>query len=130
MLKGIRRVNWWPVLGLMLCMLSALVTVSLIAVAVVAAQEVIPGLPNPADQSQAVVIAVFAAVLPFGVALLRKLVPTMPRILVWSLPPILGALIAWGTALPLSGWQGLAAGLIAIAFREAASTLKEHGING
>lgn len=130
MLKTIRRVNWWPVLGLLLCMASALVMVSLVAVAVVAAQEAPIPYPVPADQTQALIIAVFAAALPFGVALLRKLVPTMPRILVWSLPPVLGALIAWGTALPLTGWQGLAAGLIAIALREAASTLKEHGING
>lgn len=129
MLKLLRRLNLWVLAGWGLCVASAVVTISLLSVGYAWAQEAIT-YPAPADQQQALVIAVFAAVLPFGVALLRKLVPTMPRILVWSLPPVLGALIAWGTALPLTGWQGLAAGLIAIAFREAASTLKEHGING
>jgi len=75
--------------------------------------------------------ALLAALLPFLVQGIRKLKPTMPRILVWSLPPVLGGLIAWLTQVGgITGWQGVAAGLAAIALREAVSTLEEHGING
>ena len=75
--------------------------------------------------------ALLAAALPFLVQAIRSLKPQMPRILVWSLPPVLGGLIAWLTQLGgLSGWQGVAAGLAAIALREFVSTLQEHGVNG
>ena len=75
--------------------------------------------------------AVMTALLPFLVQGIRRLKPQMPRILVWSLPPVLGGLIAWLTQVGgMSGWQGVAAGLAAIALREFVSTLQEHGING
>ena len=75
--------------------------------------------------------ALLAAALPFLVQLIRNLEPQMPRILVWSLPPVLGGLIAWLTQVGgMTGWQGVAAGLAAIALREFVSTLGEHGVNG
>jgi len=75
--------------------------------------------------------ALLAAALPFLVQAIRSLKPQMPRILVWSLPPVLGGLIAWLTQLGgLSGWQGVAAGLAAIALREFVDTLQQHGLNG
>jgi len=75
--------------------------------------------------------AVMAALLPFLVQGIRRLKPQMPRILVWSLPPVLGGLIAWLTQVGgMTGWQGVAAGLVAIALREFVSTLGEHGVNG
>jgi hypothetical protein len=75
--------------------------------------------------------ALLAAALPFLVQLIRNLKPQMPRILVWSLPPVLGGLIAWLTQVGgMTGWQGVAAGLAAIALREFVSTLGEHGVNG
>ena len=87
-------------------------------------------LPTPADQSQAIAIAVFAALLPFAVAGIRKIAPTLPRIVVWGLPPVLGGLVAWLTNIGnLSGWQGLGVGLVAIALREFVSTLQEHGVS-
>lgn len=75
--------------------------------------------------------AVLAALLPFLVQAIRLWKPTMPRILVWTLPPVLGGLIAWLTQVAgMTGWQGVAAGLVAIALREAVHTLEEHGVNG
>jgi len=109
--------------------LSLLVIACLVSV--VALAQDATAYPVPADQSQALAIALFSALLPFLVSGIRKLRPTMPRIVVWTLPPFLGALIAWLTNLGgLSGWQGLAAGLGAIALREGVSTLQEHGLNG
>lgn len=82
----------------------------------------------------ALVQTVFAAALPFLVQAIRNLKPTMPRILVWSLPPVLGAVIQWLGSLAafpgFVGWKGFVAGLAAIALREAVSTLNEHGVNG
>ena len=75
--------------------------------------------------------ALLAAALPFLVQLIRNLKPQMPRILVWSLPPVMGGLIAWLTQVGgMTGWQGVAAGLAAIALREFVSMLQEHGVNG
>jgi hypothetical protein len=75
--------------------------------------------------------ALLAAALPFLVQGIRRLKPEMPRILVWTLPPVLGGLIAWLTQVGgMTGWQGVAAGLAAIALREFVSTLQEHGVNG
>jgi hypothetical protein len=131
MLKVLRRFHWGPVVGCLLCVISALLMLGLATLALAQPAEAIPGLPSPVDQTQALVVAIYAAVLPFAVALIRKFAPTMPRLLVWSLPPVLGGLVAWLTQLGgIGGWKGLAAGLIAIAFREFASTLKEHGLNG
>ncbi|HEY6547630.1 MAG TPA: hypothetical protein VI589_06980 [Vicinamibacteria bacterium] len=94
------------------------------------AQDAIP-YPQPADQIQALVIAVFAAVLPIGVAVVRKALPTLPRIVVWGLAPAGGALLGYLTSLGgMTGWKGFAAGLAAIAVRELVDTLKEHGVNG
>ena len=74
--------------------------------------------------------ALLAAGLPFLVQVIRNLKPQMPRILVWSLPPVLGGLIAWLTQVGgMSGWQGVTAGLVAIALREVVHTLQEHGVS-
>ena len=82
---------------------------------------------------QSLVQAVFAALLPFLVQAVRDLRPTMPRLLVWTLPPVLGAVIQWLGSLAafpgFAGWKGFAAGLVAIALRELVSTLQEHGVN-
>ena len=86
---------------------------------------------TPSFDWTALVQALLAAALPFLVQAIRRLQPQMPRILVWTLPPVLGGLIAWLTQVGgMTGWQGVAAGLAAIALREAVSTLEEHGING
>jgi hypothetical protein len=129
MLKLLRRIDWWVVAG-MLCLVASATFV--IGVGLALAQEAgAITLPTAADQTQAAVIAVYAALLPFLVQGIRALVPTMPRILVWTLPPVIGGLVAWLTTLGgIGGWKGLAAGLIAIALREGVSTLKQHGING
>jgi len=105
-------------------------TLTLLCVATLFAQDTLP-LPVPADQNQALVVALFAAALPFAVAAVKKLIPGMPRILIWGLAPLLGTAIAWITNLGgLSGWKGLGAGLIAVALYELKSTLQQHGVNG
>ncbi len=87
--------------------------------------------PIPADQAQAFVIALLAAALPFGVAVLKKLIPGMPRILIWALGPTLGFAITWITSIGgLNGWKGFAAGLMAVALHEAKTTIEQHGLNG
>jgi hypothetical protein len=104
----------------LLCAACGVATVALAAEA----------MPTPVDQSQAMAVAVFAALLPFAVAGIRKIAPTLPRIVVWGLPPVLGGLVAWLTNIGnLSGWQGLGVGLVAIALREFVSTLQEHGVS-
>jgi hypothetical protein len=97
------------------------------------AQETAPALPSGADETQKLVVALFAALLPFMVSKLRDLKPTMPRMLVWSLPSILGLLLTWGTsylAASVNPWSGLLSGLIAVAIHEARTTFKDHGIDG
>ena len=97
------------------------------------AQDVAPVLPVGADDMQKIVIGTFALLLPFATKKLREVVPTMPRMLVWSLPSILGLLGTWGVSYlsaAVNPWSGLLSGLLAVALWEAKSTLKDHGLNG
>ena len=86
-------------------------------------------IPAPLDP-QAAVYAAFAAALPFLVEGIKKIVPGLPKILVWAAAPILGAALGYvGTfitgAAP-GGWKGFLLGLIAIALREAQNTFAQH----
>jgi hypothetical protein len=104
-----------------------------VVVALALAQEAAPPLPIGETEIQKLVIGLFAVVLPFLVNLLRKAKPTMPRMLVWSLPSILGLLLTWGTSLlteSVNPWSGIVSGLLAVAVHEARTTFKDHGING
>lgn len=108
----------------------AFFALTFLACAALFAQDTLP-LPAPADQTQALVVAIFAAALPFAVAAVKTLIPGMPRILIWGLGPLLGTAIAWITNLGgLTSWKGLAAGLVAIALNELKTTLQQHGLNG
>jgi hypothetical protein len=115
---------------------KALLVVAVLFVAVAAfAQDVAPPMPIGANEMEKLVIVLFAAVLPFVTDWIRKAKPTMPRMLVWSIPPVLGALAGWVVAYfaaagPVNSWRGLAGGLIAIALHEARTTFNDHGING
>jgi hypothetical protein len=111
-----------------------LLATAILFVAVIAfAQEAAPALPMGADETQKLVIGVFAVVLPFLVGMLRKLKPTMPRLLVWSLPAILGMLGTWAVSYfsgSVNPWSGALSGMIAVALHELRTTYADHGING
>lgn len=98
------------------------------------AQDAGPALPLGSNEQEKLVIAVFAVLLPFATKFIRSLKPTMPRMLVWSIPPVLGLATGWVTSYfsggATSGWRGLAGGLIAIALWEARTTFGDHGVNG
>jgi len=102
---------------------------------VVLAQDAVPALPIGEDELQKLVIALYAVGLPFVTTRIRALKPTMPRMLVWSIPPMLGLLSGWivnyfAASGPVNGWRGVAGGLIAISLWELKTTFKDHGVNG
>jgi hypothetical protein len=134
MLKWIRRIDWWVAAGMALCLASAALTLSLISAAVAYAQDTAPALPIGANDQEKLVIALFACVLPFVTKWIRQVKPTMPRMLVWSIPPVLGLATGWVASYftqgATNGWRGLAGGLIAIALWEAKTTFGDHGVNG
>lgn len=115
---------------------KTLLAAFLMFLAVVAfAQDAAPALPLGETELEKVVIALFAAALPFVTNWIRRAKPTMPRMLVWSIPPLLGLLIGWvgsyfAAGGAVNGWRGLAGGLIAIALHEARTTFQDHGVNG
>jgi len=115
---------------------KALLAAAMLLVAVIAfAQDAVPAMPIGETELEKLVIAGFAAVLPFITNQIRKAKPTMPRMLVWSIPPVLGLLSGWAASYlaaggPVNGWRGLAGGLIAISLHEARTTLSAHGVNG
>jgi hypothetical protein len=111
--------------------LAALALVFVAAIAL--AQDVAPTLPVGADEMQKLVIGVFAVVLPFLVDLLRKAKPTMPRVLVWTLPSVLGLIATWGVSYlstSVNPWSGILSGLLAVALHELKTTVSAHGVNG
>lgn len=111
-----------------------LLVATLLFVSVVAfAQDAAPALPIGADEMQKLVIGVFAVVLPFLVDLLRKAKPTMPRVLVWTLPSVLGLIATWGVSYlstSVNPWSGILSGLLAVALHELKTTVSAHGVNG
>jgi hypothetical protein len=112
---------------------TLLVTAMLFVAVIAFAQTGDVSTPAPFDP-QAFVAVLFAAGLPFLTSWVRSFAPGLPRMVVWTIPPVLGALLGYlGTlvtgAAP-GGWKGFLLGLIAIAVREAKSTFDEHGING
>jgi len=116
----------------MLKKLMMLVVVLLLAVAAFAQDA--PPLPVGETELEKLVIALFATVLPFVTGWLRKAMPSMPRLLVWSIPPVLGLAIGWTASYfgagDVNAWRGLAGGLIAIALHEFRTTVQKHGVNG
>lgn len=112
---------------------TMLVAAMLLVAVIAFAQDAAPALPIGANEMEKLVIALFAAVLPFVTGWLRQAMPTMPRLLIWSIPPFLGLLTGWAAsyfASGVNGWRGLAGGLIAIALHEFRTTAKDHGVNG
>lgn len=111
-----------------------LLVAAMLFMAVIAfAQDVAPSLPIGANEQEKLVIAVFAVLLPFATKGIRSLMPTMPRLLIWSIPPVLGLATGWVASYfssGVTGWKGLAGGLIAIAMWEFKTTLADHGANG
>jgi hypothetical protein len=81
-----------------------------------------------------VVNAIVVAVVPVLVYYFRKVIPKLPRVLVWTLPMVFGSLIsvfAELLAVPgANGWKGLLLGAVSLVLRELISTLREHGLNG
>lgn len=64
----------------------------------------------------------------------RKLLPRLPRLVVWSLPMVLGPLATqvqvWAMGLDPASVNYWAAGALAIAMNELLSTVKQHGLKG
>lgn len=115
---------------------KALFVAAMLFVAVIAiAQPVFPETPaaEGVDWSyligKALVPVTYAMV--FGI---RLLLPRLPRMVVWTLPMVLGAgltaLQTYLMTLPAGSVNYLAVGAAAIALNEAITTVKRHGVNG
>jgi len=112
---------------------TLLVAATLFMAVIAFAQDVAPTLPIGANEQEKLVIAMFAVLLPFATSAIRSLMPTMPRMLVWAIPPFLGLATGWVASYfssGVTGWKGLAGGLIAISMWELRTTFKAHGVNG
>jgi hypothetical protein len=87
-------------------------------VCVVVAQEAPPPLPVGETPAQELVIGVFSLVLPFIVGGIRKIIPGLPKLVIYSIPIVVGGVVGYIGTLGLNGWKGLAVGLIAIALHQ------------
>mgnify|MGYP003423730003 FL=1 len=88
--------------------------------------------PAPLDY-RPIFDGVVVAVLPVLVHYVRQALPKLPRALIWTLPIVFGSvttMIAQALGSGVSGWRGMILGGLAIALREAVSTIKEHGLTG
>lgn len=63
---------------------------------------------------------------------IRLLLPKLPRLVVWTLPVTLGAILTYvqAAAGAAVGWQHYFIGAVAIALNEGLTTVKKHGVNG
>ncbi len=81
-----------------------------------------------------VVNGVVVAVIPVLVEGFRRVLPGIPRVVVWTLPMVFGGvLVSIGNFLAafpagMSTWEGIALGAAAMVLRELVSTVKDHGI--
>ncbi len=118
-------------------LMSTAALLTLAMAALVFAQEVVPPNPNPFDWEK-VTTGLIAVVGYLATYLLRKVFPTLPRLLVYTWPfltsAILQGLAQWQAHVHAGTVEALIAavvsGALAVAFNEAKTTAAEHGLNG
>ena len=110
------------------------VFVAILLTAGLALAQAVPS-PTPQDQPpdwNGMADTVVVAILPALVYYIRKVLPKMPRVVVWAIPLLLGAItttIGQQLDAGVSGWRGLMLGMLAISVRELASTFKQWGFS-
>lgn len=95
--------------------------------ATVYAQTTGEQLPVAENSTQALVIAIYSALIPVAVQIVKANLPNLPRLAVLALPYVVGGVLTLlGRYTGLHGWAGFLASLGAHALYETASTVGEH----